>query len=791
MKLISLDIETYGACSKTRDGRSLPSQTVFNAPRSLHTDGVDRKDLVLSVAITTEARSCPCRQRSDVKGGWAIPCCTMVLFPDQPGHNLLLRAWLDWSTDILGMNLPFDLGYLRAYTPAFRFALSGRHTLHDLSILNYLHSELRPERSLKSLGPVLGTHIYTRTIKDGKFESPHDPEFVSYAAQDTHNTMLAAAELRRRILQDWGSDTNKLSVDSVTHYSNLIWTVVTMAEAGIPMDTRMLSQRETLLQRKSDSALRLAASVNLRLEGEGSSKSKESFLDLCIKQAQAHSDENILDHPLLQYTEKTRKISWSDGNRQLIHSHLPPDSMEARGLWLAGVHSRAQKQLSSYLCPLLHGRRNKPDDKGDTVIPWTNPRTSTSKIATSPSTFPTPSATSNSASACHSRSSANGSSIFTPPSSSRARPSGIPSATSSSSTSVNAQPTLSTTASSGSPSQANSHAVSPMSALSSGQWTSPVTSSTTSSSKWQSKVLSARTEPRATGAAYPVWFIVPSSSKDASGDEGGTIQARITCKRPSAQTFPPEIKACIQSRWVGGSIISMDLSQIELRVAALCSGDKSLLAAFNDGLDLHTDRAIQLFGKDSATRPTFKKRERQVGKTMNFADLFLASPQRMRMSVHEMTGELMPLSFFEEVARSRPQARPGLHHWQQGLMHEVATNGHLVLPLLGQSRTFVGGPGAHLNEVVNFPIQTQAGNTLLQIQAQLLQRLNSLATQGPRILMFLQVYDAIYFDVPPGQEATLRQWVQDAVQTVASSSGYWGRLQNHYGNQVPLEYEVD
>lgn len=299
------------------------------------------------------------------------------------------------------------------------------------------------------------------------------------------------------------------------------------------------------------------------------------------------------------------------------------------------------------------------------------------------------------------------------------------------------------------------------------------------------------TGPKATGAAYPVWFPVPSASKDASGDEGGTIQARITCKRPSAQTFPPEIKACIQSRWHGGSIISMDLSQIELRMAALCSGDPTLLAAFNSGLDLHTDRAIQLFGPDSANRPTFKKRERQVGKTMNFADLFLASPQRMRMSVHEMTGELMPLSFFEEVARSRQDARPGLHRWQQSLISRVATDGYLLLPLLGQSRTFVGGPSAHLNEIVNFPIQTQASNTLLQIQASLRRQLNNLGRQGPQPLMFLQVYDAIYFDVPPHQEAALRDAVHTAVQEVASPSGYWGQLQDFYGNTVPLDYEID
>lgn len=783
MKLISLDIETYGACTHTHDGRPLPTQTVFHPARALHTDAVSPQDMVLSVSVTTEAGSCPCGKRRGQPE--FSPCCTMVMYPHS--HMIHIRKWIEWATDILGMNLPFDLQFLRHYSPGLRLALHGRHTLHDLSILNYLHSELRPERSLKSLGPVLGTHAYDRTIKDGKFKSPHDPQFIAYAAQDTHNTMLAARELRRRIYADW-PDSGKLSPEAVRHYSSLIWTVVTMAEAGIPMSRPMLETRQALLQRKADLAIAQAGRLGLLLEGTGSSKSKEAFLDVTISKLAALGVD-ILSHPLTQFTEKTRRLSWSDGNRQLIAAHLPADSPEARGLWLAGIHSRAQKQLSSYLYPLLHGRRNKPEDKGDTVIPWTNTKnpssTSTSPLKPSWTKSPTgshsPSTTSQKESSLstdptcltrtcscrrlHSRSSACSSKTKTTTSGSERAPS-----------CCEQKPcdSPSTCRSSLTPSQMESRSSTPA-----------------SSSRSRTKKRTRTTEPKATGAAYPVWFIVPSASKDASGDEGGTIQARITCKRPSAQTFPPEIKQCIQSRWVGGRIISMDLSQIELRMAALCSGDPSLLAAFNTGLDLHTHRAVQLFGQDSITRPTFKKRERQVGKTMNFADLFLASPQRMRMSVHEMTGELMPLSFFEEVARSRPDARPGLHRWQQSLISRVATDGYLLLPILGQSRTFVGGPSAHLNEVVNFPIQTQASNTLIQIQSRLLEYLPKLYTQGPRPLMFLQVYDAIYFDVPPQYEDSLKAAVQQAVLDVASPSGYWGRLQEYYGNQVPLEYEID
>lgn len=663
MKLISLDIETYGACTHNARGQALPSQSAFHPQRALQTDGVSRDNMVLTCTITTDVHSCPCANGiAHVSLDKAKPCCTFTLHMDQEKDRVLLHRWLTWADTILGMNLPFDLQFLRACDHRFQFALAPHSkTLLDLSILNYLHSELRPERSLKSLGPVLGTHAYKRTIKDGKFRSPHDPEFLDYAAQDTHNTLLASAELARRIKQDW-PDTDKLSPFCIQHYSDCLWTIITMSEAGIPMSRESLSDmRETLLI-ASDLAMKSAEHHGVQLEGTGSAKSKAAFLDECVQKL-ALRNIDILSHPLAQFTEKTRAFSFSDANRNLIRGALlDTDVREIAVLTAAAAHQRAQKMLSTYVWPLLDGKRNKPEDKGSVVLPLPYPG-------------------------------------------------------------------------------------------------------------------------EADGLAFPVWYPVPAAAKDASGSEGGTIQGRITCKSPSAQTFPPEIKECIKSRFHGGTILSLDLSQIELRVAALCSGDKSLLAAFNDGLDLHTDRAVQLFGKGVLSSPTFKKRERQVGKTMNFADLFLASPFRMRMSVHEMTGELMPMAFFEQVAETRPDARPGLHAWQQSLLRRVDTDGHLVLPFTGQSRTFVGGSAEHLNEIVNFPIQTQAGNTLLAIQRAIAPLLS------PHVKMFLQVYDAVYLDLHPKVDVEdLKAKLKFHIEEVRDR-GYWAKLQSHYGNTVPLEYD--
>ena len=99
-----------------------------------------------------------------------VPGPTFTLDLTDPTSHRYLLAWLRHADTIVGMNLPFDILWLRAFTPELALALSGRHTLIDLSVVNFLHSELRPERSLKSLGPVLGTHSYRddATLKDGR-----------------------------------------------------------------------------------------------------------------------------------------------------------------------------------------------------------------------------------------------------------------------------------------------------------------------------------------------------------------------------------------------------------------------------------------------------------------------------------------------------------------------------------------------------------------------------------------------------------------------------------------------
>lgn len=100
--------------------------------------------------------------------------------------------------------------------------------------------------------------------------------------------------------------------------------------------------------------------------------------------------------------------------------------------------------------------------------------------------------------------------------------------------------------------------------------------------------------------------------------QGGTVTGRLSSRRPNMQNLPrgSEVKRFFVPD-PGNAFIYLDYSQLELRLAAHLSQDPLLIQAYREGLDLHQLTADAI-GED-----------RQVGKTINFAMIYDASPWRL------------------------------------------------------------------------------------------------------------------------------------------------------------------
>ena len=100
----------------------------------------------------------------------------------------------------------------------------------------------------------------------------------------------------------------------------------------------------------------------------------------------------------------------------------------------------------------------------------------------------------------------------------------------------------------------------------------------------------------------------------------GTATGRLSSKEPNLQNIPAhgqyakDYKSCFVAE-DGFSFISLDYSQIELRMLAHFSEDEKLLQAFADGEDIHARTAMMIFDKSDYE-------SRSIAKSINFGLIY-------------------------------------------------------------------------------------------------------------------------------------------------------------------------
>ncbi len=105
----------------------------------------------------------------------------------------------------------------------------------------------------------------------------------------------------------------------------------------------------------------------------------------------------------------------------------------------------------------------------------------------------------------------------------------------------------------------------------------------------------------------------------------GAVTGRLACENPNIQNIPirTEIGRAIRNAFVarpGYTLVSFDYSQIELRIAAMLSGDAELIDIFTRGEDIHKGVAKRMYKVDSLDEVTTDMR--RSAKAINFGILY-------------------------------------------------------------------------------------------------------------------------------------------------------------------------
>lgn len=106
----------------------------------------------------------------------------------------------------------------------------------------------------------------------------------------------------------------------------------------------------------------------------------------------------------------------------------------------------------------------------------------------------------------------------------------------------------------------------------------------------------------------------------------GTVTTRYTVKEPPLHGVPKKSdhRECFVAE-PGWKLVWADYSQIELRILAELSGDRNMLKAFMENLDLHTQTASLLFGVDYRLVEEIQRRR---AKDLNFGIPYGVGPGR-------------------------------------------------------------------------------------------------------------------------------------------------------------------
>lgn len=229
-----------------------------------------------------------------------------------------------------------------------------------------------------------------------------------------------------------------------------------------------------------------------------------------------------------------------------------------------------------------------------------------------------------------------------------------------------------------------------------------------------------------------------------------TETGRLSSADPNLQNIPAagDWGKKIRNGFVaekGWKLLSIDYSQIELRVAAHVSGDEAMMRAYAEDLDLHTYTASLIYGKPMADIDP--KLERYPCKKINFMIFYGAGAMGVRAAMQadgvdwtEEECEKLRLEWF--------RAYPGVERWLENTKAFVRRNSY-VEDMFGRRRWVPGVRSVHtrireaaLREATNMPIQSGAQGILKTAMG----RLQGLCVAlGVRPL--LQIHDELIFEV--------------------------------------------
>ena len=250
----------------------------------------------------------------------------------------------------------------------------------------------------------------------------------------------------------------------------------------------------------------------------------------------------------------------------------------------------------------------------------------------------------------------------------------------------------------------------------------------------------------------------------------GTATGRLSSREPNLQNIPirteagKKIRAAFVPQKKDDVILSVDYSQIELRMLAHLSGDEKLIAAYNHGADIHTQTAAAIFNVPLSEVTSDHRRDAKI---VNFGVLY-------GMTAFRLARDL-------KISRTRAKEfiddyfslYQGVQHFIDKTVAFAHENGY-VETLTGRRRYIPGIDSHDRTEcqmaermAVNTPVQGSAADLIKIAMIRIADRIEK---EKLPLKMILQVHDELVFECPKSQVESLSLMVKEEMESAMSLS---------------------
>lgn len=240
----------------------------------------------------------------------------------------------------------------------------------------------------------------------------------------------------------------------------------------------------------------------------------------------------------------------------------------------------------------------------------------------------------------------------------------------------------------------------------------------------------------------------------------GTETGRFAARNPNLQNCPRKDNDPIGVRGMivapsGHMLLSLDFSQIELRVGAFYCRDEKMLDTYRqEGGDIHAQTTSVIyhipFEQAADKNAEHYKERRTIAKSCNFGVFYGLFPRGLQKTLKFKAGLDTPLSECERIITNLKAGYPRLAEWQQVVKRQAEARKYSET-WLGRRRYL---PNITSNDwgkksfaercAMNTPIQGTAADILKLALARLVVGL----PERPWLRPLLQIHDELVFEVP-------------------------------------------